>query len=363
MGGTVMNEDSYLQLARRLDELPNGFPPTQEGIELRLLAKLFTPEEARLASRLRLTLETPEQLAERLGGDSEALRAILKPMAKRGLIEVGATPNGLGYGIMPFVVGIYEMQVGRMDGELATLFETYYQQAFGAILSTQPQLHRVIPVRESIRMDIEIRPYENVLSILDEARSWGVVDCICRVQKALIGEGCNHPVDVCMMLSDKPAAFDNSPLIRALTHQQAIATLERAAEAGLVHSVSNNQRGIWYICNCCTCSCGILRGMAELGIANVVARSEFVNRVDETSCTGCGDCVTACQFGALELATTVLVNAQRCVGCGVCTLACPEGSLSLVRRPEAEIKPPPLDQAEWLQMRAQKRGLDIKTVL
>jgi electron transport complex protein RnfB len=54
-------------------------------------------------------------------------------------------------------------------------------------------------------------------------------------------------------------------------------TLRRAAEAGLVHSVSNSVEGTYYICNCCTCSCGILRGMAELGIANVVASSAFVN--------------------------------------------------------------------------------------
>lgn len=358
-----MNKEPYLQLARRLDELPNGFPATRDGIELRLLEKLFDPDEARLASQLRLTLESLEQLAERLGQDSQTLRVTLKNMARRGLIAVGSTPQGLGYGIMPFVVGIYELQVGRMDAELAELFEAYYHQAFMNVLSAEPKLHRVIPVRESVPMNIEIRPYENVLSILDEAQSWGVVDCICRVQKALIGEACSHPVDVCMVLSEKPSAFDRSNLIRPLNHQQAIATLERAAKAGLVHSVSNNQRGIWYICNCCTCSCGILRGMAELGVANVIARSEFVNQVDETLCIGCGDCVPVCQFHALELVDNLAqVNPSRCVGCGVCGVACSQGSLKLVRRPVAEITPPPLDMTEWRQIRARQRGLDMTEV-
>ncbi|MCZ7540040.1 MAG: hypothetical protein M5U29_09030 [Anaerolineae bacterium] len=45
----------YRRLAARLDALPNGFPPTEEGIELRLLAKLYTPEQAALAAELRLT--------------------------------------------------------------------------------------------------------------------------------------------------------------------------------------------------------------------------------------------------------------------------------------------------------------------
>ena len=92
--------------------------------ELRLLAKLFTPEEAALAARLRLTLETPAEIAARTGGDPQALRGQLKEMAKRGLITAGrAATGGLGFGLMPFVVGIYEMQAGRIDAELAQLFE------------------------------------------------------------------------------------------------------------------------------------------------------------------------------------------------------------------------------------------------
>ena len=59
-----------------------------------------------------------------MGGDPQALRGQLKEMAKRGLITAGrAATGGLGFGVMPFVVGIYEMQAGRIDAELAQLFE------------------------------------------------------------------------------------------------------------------------------------------------------------------------------------------------------------------------------------------------
>ncbi len=51
-----MTEEIYRNLARRLDSLPNGYPPTEDGEELRILEKLFSPEEAELASNLRLTL-------------------------------------------------------------------------------------------------------------------------------------------------------------------------------------------------------------------------------------------------------------------------------------------------------------------
>ncbi|MFZ5918477.1 MAG: ATP-binding protein [Chloroflexota bacterium] len=358
-----MNQDAYRRLAMRLDALPQGFPATESGVELRLLARLFTPQEADLAAQLRLTLETSAQIAARIGGDARALRTQLKEMARRGLIAAGRAEGGLGYGLLPFVVGIYEMQAGAIDVELAQLFEDYYRQVFGQALALEPPVHRVVPIGESIRVDMEIRPYESASGLVNEARAWGVVDCICRKQKALVGEACDHPLDVCMVLGEVEGAFDASPTIRTLSRDEAMATLRRAADAGLVHSVSNNQRGLWYICNCCTCCCGILRGMVDLGMANVVARSAFVNTVDEALCVACGLCVESCSFEALTLDEVLRVNEMRCVGCGVCVPVCPEGALVLVRRPESEVLPVPLTERDWQAERAAARGLDLREVL
>ena len=356
-------DDPYHLLARRLDELPNGFPPADDGAELRLLEKLFSPEEASLAAGLRLALETPDQIAERLGIDDPALRDKLKSMARKGLIAAGRVESSLGFRLMPFVVGIYEMQVDRLDEELARMFENYYLQAFGKILQVQPAVHRVIPVGESVRMDMEIHPYESAAGIIGSAAAWGVQDCICRKQKALVGDPCEHPVDICMVLSEKPGAFDNSTMVKAQTQEEALATLRRAAQAGLVHSVSNSQSGVSYICNCCTCSCGILRGLAELGIANAVARSAFVNTLDDLLCMACEDCISACQFGALSMHDIVVIDEARCVGCGVCVLTCPEGALHLKRRPAHEVKPTPASERDWMRQRAAARGIDLERVL
>jgi electron transport complex protein RnfB len=358
-----MPPDPYKLLAERLDALPNGFPPTLDGAELRLLAKLFTPEEALLACQLRLTPETPTQIADRMGGKPAQVRKKLKEMARRGLISVERAESGLGYRLMPFVIGIYEMQVDHIDIELARLFEDYYKQSFGQALAVQPQFHRVIPVNETIKAGIEIRPYESAAEIVNAAQAWGVADCICRKQKALIGEPCSHPLDMCMWMSSTPGVFDNIPTVRPLTHEGALTTLRRAAEAGLVHCVSNNQRGTWYICNCCTCSCGILRGIAELGLANAVARSAFVIQVNEELCIACDDCVDACQFGAITVATAAQINENKCVGCGVCVIACPEKVLELVRRSTDEVQPPPETGDDWLEARAAARGISMKPIL
>jgi ferredoxin len=205
---------------------------------------------------------------------------------------------------------------------------------------------------------MEIRPFESAVEIINSMQAWGVQDCICRKQTALIGRGCEHPIEMCMVMHPRAGVFDNHSYIRPLTHDQALDTLRRAAEAGLVHSVSNSMEGTYYICNCCTCSCGILRGMAELGIANVVASSAFVNQVDEVLCNGCEDCITACQFSALTMDDLVAtVDTIRCTGCGVCVLACSTGALGLVRRPEDEIKPVPRTHEDWGALRLAERGL------
>jgi ferredoxin len=336
----------YRRLARTLDALPNRFPPAEDESELRLLAKIFTVEEADLTACLLPVLETPAEIAKRLGRDVKDVMVLLKDMSKKGLILVGKTELGrLGFGLMPFVVGIYEAQIGRIDAEMAQLFEIYYHEAFQKSLKIHPQVHRVIPVGESIKNDMEVHPFESVSNLLDDAKSWGVVDCICRTQKALIGDPCSHPLDVCMVLSQNDDAFANNSTIRALNRDEAASTLKRAADAGLVHCVSNQQSELWYICNCCTCSCSILRGMADLGLANVVARSAFVSRVNANQCIACGICVDACQFDALLLEDVVRVLEMRCVGCGVCVPLCSQKALVLERRPAAEL--PPVTEKDW----------------
>jgi len=365
-----MTENAYRELAQRLDTLPNGFPPTDDGTELHLLSLLYSPEEAALTANLRMTLETSKEVAARLNRDHSEIKPMLKELAGKGLIRAGRAEHGFGFGLLPFVVGIYEYQLGRMDAELAESFEAYYQQAFGEMLAIEPSVHRVIPVNETVRNDMEVRPFESATTIIENAQAWGVVDCICRVQKTLIGDPCEHPVDVCMIFSQRPGVFDDSTGVQAQTKEESLATLKRAADAGLVHSVSNSQEEdtffATYICNCCTCSCGILRGMADLGIANVVARSAFVNVVEDEACNICEICIEYCQFDALSLEPSdvyIQINEARCTGCGVCVPNCPDEALTLIRRPEEDIMPIPVTHDDWLQERANARGIDLSKVL
>ena len=79
-------EDVYRQLARHLDRLPAGFPATDSGVELRILARLFTPEEAATALGLTLMPEPPEAVAQRLG--VEVVRGSSSRDGAKGLLEM-----------------------------------------------------------------------------------------------------------------------------------------------------------------------------------------------------------------------------------------------------------------------------------
>jgi electron transport complex protein RnfB len=359
-----MPEDVYRKLARRLDAIPNGFPSTESGVELRLLAKIFTPEEAALAAVMRLTREPAADVAARAGVDPDTAYRTLKGMVRKGLIRVKRSEGQLTFGLMPFVVGIYEEQLPRMDAELAALFEQYYQETQSGITRDAPAIHRVIPIEEAIRFDLEIFPYERASELLEGAKSWGVRDCICRVQQRLVGKGCDHPVENCLVFAPIEGAFDHSEVDRPITKEEALRILREAEEAGLVHSTGNYRDRRSYICNCCTCCCGILRGVAEFGIPTAIARSDFRAAVDAEVCVGCGDCVERCQFGALSVPEDVcVVDYVRCVGCGLCATVCPTGALYLERRPEGEVLPPPADIKEWMVQRAQERSISISDVL
>ena len=242
-----MSEDVYRKLAQQLDAIPNGFPATESGVELRLLAKIFAPEEAALASVMRLSREPADKIASRAGVEAKTAYTTLKAMARKGQIRAGRKEGKLVFGLMPFVVGFYEAQLPRMDAELAELFEQYYQETQGAFARYAPAVHRVIPVGEAIPAGIEIYPYELATELLENAKSWGVRDCICRVQQKLVGKGCDRPVENCLIFAPVEGVFDHSEIDRAITKEEAVRILREAEDAGLVHSPGNYQDENFYI--------------------------------------------------------------------------------------------------------------------
>jgi len=351
-----MNEH-YKLLATELDRIPNGFPRTKSGVELQLLAKLFTPEDVSLAATLTMEPKALSVIADENHLEEAEAKSRLLSMVKRGLIDLKREEGrGFVFHLIPFVVGFYERQNAKIDKEFAELFEQYYQEAFHQTMLAQPSVHRIIPLEKTIPVDIDVMPYQKASTYLDQAKSWGVLDCICRVQKRLIGQGCNHKVKNCLVFSPKPGAFQKSEEIESLTREEALEILAEADREGLVHSINNAQSEVYYVCNCCTCSCGVLRGMVEYGSENSIARSDFYARVDEDLCTACELCLDRCVFNAISMDSGVCqVNRTACYGCGLCISICETGALKLVQKSSEDLIPPPQDEEAWRRVRAESR--------
>jgi Fe-S-cluster-containing hydrogenase component 2 len=342
----------YKKLALGLDKIPNGFPATESGVELKILEKLFSPEEARVASHMDTTPKSSQSIADALAENHDYTYKTLKTMVKKGLIEVKKGDGQLLFKLIPFMVGFYERQNAQIDKEFAELFETYYHEAFHKVMTIKPSVHRIIPVQKAIPVNVEVMPYEQASTYIEEANSWGVLPCICRVQKRLLGEGCHHTEENCLVFSHRPALFDRVDTIKAISKEEALDILSQADKEGLIHSTNNVQQGVTYICNCCSCSCGILRAMAEYGTINSIDRSDFYATIDNTLCTGCQICLERCQFKALKMDNDICqINRSLCYGCGLCVTTCPTGAITLKKKSGVEKEIPPQTESDWRHQR------------
>jgi electron transport complex protein RnfB len=350
-----MSNDVFLELAEALDRLPNGYPRSDSGVELRILKKIFSPEEAGLAGKLTGTFEPVSVIASRIGLPEGEVSQHLFKLARRGMVWLDKQDGKVSFRLAPFVVGIYEAQIELMDHELAHLVEEYFSGA-GAqgIMKLQPALHRVVPTQDSLKSEA-ILPYDDVRAILMASKTFNVRDCICRVQQEHLGQPCEYPVEICLNFSQ----YERAPKPGDLTQAEALALLDKAEEVGLVHTVSNVMEGVGYVCNCCGCCCGILRGITDWGIENSVAYANYYAVIDPQFCANCGNCIERCQVGAISEGDGVsVVDRARCIGCGLCVSGCPNDVARLVRKPEAEIVHPPRDFAEWEHERLHNRGME-----
>jgi ferredoxin len=250
-----------------------------------------------------------------------------------------------------------------MDKEFAQLIEEYFKKSEpNNMFDTEPPIFRVVPINKVIKQEkLEIYPYETAEEMIKNAKSWGVRDCICKQQKELIDEPCKVTTNktVCLPFSPKENAFDDSRFSDPITKEQALEYLRSAEDDGLIHCAMNIREGHYYICNCCTCCCGVLRGVTERNEPLAFVNANFVMSVDEDLCTGCGTCIDRCQFDALDVPDDLLrIDTQKCVGCGVCAIVCPEDALALVGRDPADKIEPPDNFMDWMEKKAISRQVD-----
>ena len=357
-----MSDEIYQKLAKVLDTLPNGFPATESGVEIKLLKKIFDPDQAELFGDLRLAFEPAEQIAERTGRPLEGLEEKLIAMTERGQlwgIQLGETWL---FKMVPWVFGIFEFQLPHLDREMSEMWEEYHKTFGQEFFSKTPQMMQTLPIEEEISVQQEALPYERVSSLIDNGQSFLVNECVCKKEHDLVDKPCDRPLEVCLAIAPVEGVFDNSSRGRVISREEAYKLLAECEENGLVHLTGNTQNDRFYICNCCGCCCGVLRGINDLGIpATDVINSHYYAKIDPDECTDCGTCINErCQVGAIEERDDHSeIIPERCIGCGLCITTCPGEAIQLVRRPESEVVQPPADQEQWYKERGQLRGVDF----
>jgi Na+-translocating ferredoxin:NAD+ oxidoreductase subunit B len=325
----------YEKLAEHLNELPAGFPKTDSGVEIRILQRLFTDDDAELALCLTLIPEESRVIARRARVSVEEADRRLKEMERSGLaLEVRQEGRPPSYMAQQFVVGFWEAQVNKLSRELVEDFEEFLPVLFDLkSWRKTPQL-RTIPVNKSISVQNEIMPYERAEELLQSKEHFAVSNCICRQELQVLGKGCDKPLESCLTLGMAAESVVRNGRGRAISREEALEVLDRAEKAGLVLQPANAKDAL-FICMCCGCCCGVLRSLKRDPKPASVVSSPFLASLNTADCKGCGICVKRCQMEALRLeGGKAELNQDRCIGCGLCVSTCRTNSLSLIRKAE-----------------------------
>lgn len=331
----------YEGLAAHLDRLPAGFPRTPTGIEMRILRRLFTQEEASLAQLLSLRPESPESIASRSGGEAENVAKRLYEMSRKGLILRLRRGPEIRYMAAQFLVGIWEYHVNDLDPELIRYMNEYLPYFFDQNYHLKTPQLRTIPIPKSLTPDQAVMAYEQARELILEQDKILVAPCICRKEHKIMGHGCDKPVESCLVFGAGAQYYEENGIGRLIDKEEALKILEEAEKQALVLQPSNAQK-ISNLCTCCGCCCQILKNMKRFPEPAKYVASNYFAMVDSTRCTGCQTCLDRCQMDAISMdGETATIRRSHCIGCGLCVPTCPEEAVTLQEKPETERYTPP----------------------
>ncbi len=188
----------------------------------------------------------------------------------------------------------------------------------------------------------QVLPIEEISGVVRRARTVVRMPCACRWNIKKQDERC------CYAVSYGPEAwYEQIDMgyfgttadegLESLPPDTAIEQMEKLEERGSVHTIWTMMTPfIGAICNCSPEQCLAMMTLSRTGV-ETMERAEYVARVDEARCTGCGLCDAQCHFHAIDGVrehgrTHASIDPQRCFGCGLCRKACSFKAISLVLR-------------------------------
>ena len=340
--------DVYEKLREKISLWPIKVPRAREAMEM--LRTLFTEEEAEFLTHFTgpyQDAETMNQIVEKTGKPQKKVQAMVDRLVSRGLLFkfTSKRDGNVYYALEPMIPGIFEFYfVSVPDSDekrkVSELFEKYYMGGGGIEggASNYPWA-RVMPIEKTITFDKEISaeheilPFEKMSEYIANSRKIAVMNCACRTHKQ-----CDHPLETCLVFDYFAEFMVERGHGRYLSVEEALELLGEMEKAGLVHCTTNVQTRPQFVCNCCTCACGILRGLSALHNPRAFAKSNFLPVRDDKLCNTCKKCVRICPLKANVYHAShdnepdrILLIEERCIGCGVCAYNCPNDAIKMVK--------------------------------
>jgi NAD-dependent dihydropyrimidine dehydrogenase PreA subunit len=228
---------------------------------------------------------------------------------------------------------------------------------FDQFADAQTKGLRSIPIQKTIEDTRQLLPFEDIVQVLDKVEYFTVSDCPCRMRHNLDTDtkDCPHPTEVCLHFDELGHYIVDNGQGREITKEETFEILKMAADAGLVHGITNYEEKPDTICNCCSDACMWFEAYHKLNHGKSLDPSNYRIQVIPETCKGCALCVKRCPMDALQLKVSVqatnkvgkvaVIDPELCIGCGVCAHKCPSQSLVLER--QQEITRPPKNVREF----------------
>jgi electron transport complex protein RnfB len=350
--------------------MPIDYPPTQSGVEIKILKHYFTPKEADVALLLGVLPESLKVIARRLkkagmAMSEKELEETLDTMVKKGNIAGGALFEDRSgekyYGNLHLAVGMHEFHVDRQTKEYVQEMEQYAKEEFFKAFHNKdtPQM-RTIPIEKSIDAERYVTNYNSIRKIIEKIEGPIVVfNCVCKQGMDLLDQPCKQTKlrEVCVAFGRGAKYFKEELGVgRLISKEELFGLLEKFEEDGLVLQPENAKNPA-FMCACCGCCCGVFRMVKMLEHPADYLAVNYNATVDINLCKGCKTCIKRCQMEAIQLIDAkASVNIDRCIGCGLCVVKCPTKAIQLKKKPNQKI-PPNNMMAKYRKILMKRRGV------
>jgi ferredoxin len=238
------------------------------------------------------------------------------------------------WALAPFVVGMWEMNVDKIDEEFKEIHQEYGRSAKidAPIRRGDTRQMRVIPIRETLIPEHRVAQYDEIAALVEKAgKSIGVMECVCRKYKRMEGHTCEYTDrhNCCTTFMDFAEQLIDQGVARRMGRNEALAMFDEFRALGMVLMPSATEEPT-FVCSCCKDCCMAVAGLRHSQKPAEAALSNYYSSVSAEDCTGCGECEEYCPMDAISIESgTAEVNRDRCIGCGVCVSRCETGAITL----------------------------------